>query len=117
MSSTAAIQLEQKVDSAVVHLDSKENNEAEIPLIYQIIQLSEFVRKLKLMVDSASSISFVNLLTWHDLECPKLLPTSRILRAFESQSIHPVGYFKASKQSYGQRSCVSCLAVVVVRVE
>ena len=89
---TAAIQVDQQVHS-VVHLNSKENPEAEIPPIYPIVQLPEFSRKLKLMVDSASPISFVNLLTWHDLDCLKLLPTSRILGAFEGQLILPVGYF------------------------
>ena len=48
---------------------------------------------LRLMVDSASPITFINVKTWQDLEKPKLQSTDRVLGAFEGQPIKPLGYF------------------------
>jgi len=66
----------------------------DIPPIFQVVQLPEFYRKLRLIVDSASPITFVNSKTWLDLDKPNLQPTTHVLGAFEGQPIHPVGYFE-----------------------
>ena len=94
-SSTAVIQSNSahSLESAVVTLcPSQEVN--DIPPIFQMVHLPEFSRKLKLIVDSASPITFVNSKTWLDLDKPKLQTTTRVLGAFEGQPIRPVGYFE-----------------------
>ena len=45
------------------------------------------------MVDSASPITFINIMTWKDLEKPQLQSTDRVLGAFAGQPIKPLGYF------------------------
>ena len=50
---------------------------------------------MKLIVDSASPLTFVNSKTWHDLDKPRLQSTSKVLGAFEGQPINPLGYFEA----------------------
>ena len=77
------------VESAVVTVSPAESV-SDIPPVFQIVDLPEFSRKLKLVVDSASPITFINSKTWLDLNKPKLQSTDRILGAFEGQPIHPV---------------------------
>ena len=76
-----------------------------IPPVFRIVNLSELSKKLRLVVDSASPITFINSKTWLDLNKPKLQATTRVLGAFEGQPIHPVGYFKAkvSREDASQR--------------
>ena len=61
--------------------------------MFQILQLPQLGRHL-CMVDSASPVTFINSATWKDLDQPKLLPTNKVLGAFEGQPIKPLGYFQ-----------------------
>lgn len=63
--------------------------------MFQTLQLHDFERQLKLTVDSASPVAFVNSKTWHDLDKPRLQSTTKVLGAFEGQPINPLGYFEA----------------------
>ena len=63
----------------------------DIPPIFQIVNLSELSKQLRLVVDSASPITFINSRTWSDLSKPELQPTTRVLGG---QSIRLVGYFQ-----------------------
>ena len=60
------------------------------------MQLPKFGKRLRLIVDTASPITFINAKTWIDIGKPKLSSTSRILGAFEGQKIIPIGYFETS---------------------
>ena len=62
--------------------------------MFQILQLPELGRRLRLMVDSASPVTFINSATWKDLDQLKLTSTDRVLGAFEGQLITPLGYFQ-----------------------
>jgi len=84
----------QSPDSAVVPLTNPKQ-ENSIPPMFQILQLPEFERQLKLIVDSASPLTFVNSKTWLDLNKPRLQSTTKVLGAFEGQPIKPLGYFEA----------------------
>ena len=53
----------QSPDSAVVPLSSPQQ-EDHIPPMFQILQLPDFERQLKLIVDSVSSLTFVNSKTY-----------------------------------------------------
>ena len=79
-------------------------------MIFQIVDLPEFSRKLKLVVDSASPITFINSKTWLDLNKPKLQSTDG---AFEGQPIHPVGYFEAKVSQGGEVQNVAVLQIYV----
>ena len=65
----------------------------DIPPMFQILHLPQMQKRLRLMVDSASPITFINAKTWQDLEKPKLQATDRVLGAFEGQPIKPLGFF------------------------
>ena len=81
-------------ESAVVTITQKNKQlQVDIPPMFQILQLTEMQKRLRLMVDSASPITFINVRTWQDLEKPKLQETNRVLGAFEGQLIKPLGYF------------------------
>ena len=82
------------MESVVITVSSAESA-SDIPPVFQIVNLSEFSRKLKLVVHSASPITFINSKTWLDLNKPKLQSTDHVLGAFEGQPIHPVRYFEA----------------------
>ena len=84
----------QSPDSAVVPVSSAKQ-EDHIPPMFQMLKLPDFERQLKLIVDSASPLTFVNSKTWHDLDKPRLQSTSKVLGAFEGQPINPLGYFEA----------------------
>ncbi|XP_065893957.1 uncharacterized protein [Dysidea avara] len=62
--------------------------------MFQILQLPDLGRRLRLMVDSASPVTFINSATWNDLDQPPLTPTNRELNAFEGQQIKPLGCFQ-----------------------
>ena len=83
-----------KSESAVVPLLHSTDTGEEIPPMFQILQLPQLGRRLRLMVDSASPVTFINSATWKDLDQPKLSPTSKVLGAFEGQPIKPLGYFQ-----------------------
>jgi len=81
-------------ESAVVPISQSDKQpHADIPPMFQILHLTEVQKRLRLMLDSASPLTFVNVKTWQDLEKPKLTKTDRILGAFEGQPIKPLGYF------------------------
>jgi len=50
---------------------------------------------LKLIVDSASPLTFVNSKTWFDIDKFRLQSASKVLGAFEGQPIKPLGYLEA----------------------
>ena len=60
--------------------------------MFQTLQLPDFEKQLKLIVDSASPLTFVNSKTWHDLDKPRLQSTTKVLGAFEGQPINPLAY-------------------------
>ena len=62
--------------------------------MFQVLQLPQLGRHLRLMVDSTSPFTFKNSATWEDLNQPKLTTTNRVLGAFEGQPIKPLGYFQ-----------------------
>ena len=73
-------------ESAVVTLKNKQD-EQFIPPVYHVLYLPQLDKRLRLMVDTASPLTFINQKTWQDLQQPKLEPTSKVLGAFEgSQS-------------------------------
>jgi len=77
--------------SAVVALS---HSSKDIPPIFQILQLPELGRRLHLMVDSASTVTFINVATRDDLDQPPMTPANRGLSGFEGQQIKPLGYFQ-----------------------
>ena len=91
--STAVVQSTYSADSAVVTL-SPTQEVKDIPPMWQLVNLPSFARQLRLVVDLASPVTFVNSKTWSDLDKPKPQPTKRVLGAFEGQPIHPMGYFQ-----------------------
>ena len=91
-SSTAVVQSGHSTDSTVVTV-SPSLEVDDIPPMFQILQLHKFVRQLRLVVDSASPVTFVNSRSWKDLDKPKLQSTTKVLGAFEGQPIHLIGYF------------------------
>ena len=93
-STTAVVQSSHQPESAVVTLSHSTDTSDEIPPMFQILQLPKFGRRLRLMVDSASPVTFINSATWKDLDQPKLMSTNRVLGAFEGQPIKPLGYFQ-----------------------
>ena len=76
----------QAPDSAVVPL-SNPQQEAHIPPMFQTLLLPEFERQLKLIVDSASPLTFVNSKTWLDL-CRQTQPLKYWVHLKASPSIH-----------------------------
>ena len=93
-STTAVVNSSSQPESAVVTLSHSTDTTKEIPPMFQILQLPELGRRLRLMVDSASPVTFINSATWKDLDQPKLTSTDRVLGAFEGQSITPLVYFQ-----------------------
>ena len=94
-SKTAVVTQQQLDKSAVVPISqSSKQLQNDIPPMFQILHLTEKQKRLCLMVDSASPITFINVKTWQDLEKPpKLQSTDRVLGAFKGQPIKPLGYF------------------------
>ena len=111
-SSTAVIQSAHSSDSAVVTLSPSQET-TDIPPIFQIVNLPEFSRKLRLVVDSASPIIFVNANTWLDLNKPESHPTTLVLGAFEGQPIYSVGWFEAKVSQNDAPQNVEILQICV----
>ena len=87
----------------------------DIPPMFQILHLTQMQKKLRLMVDSASPITFINVKTWQDLEKPELQSTDRVLGAFEGQPIKPLGYFLTPVSREDDTSKSTMLAIHVSR--
>ena len=82
-------------ESAVVPISqSSKQPQVEIHPMFQILHLTQMQKRSRLMVDSASPMTFINVKTWQDLEKPKLQSTDRVLGAFEGQPIKPLGSYK-----------------------
>jgi len=79
--------------AAVVTVNKKDEDQ-DIPPIFQTVYLPQLDKHLHLIVNTASPLTFINLKNWQDLQKPKLEPTTRVLGAFEGQSIKPIGYFQ-----------------------
>ena len=93
-STTAVVNFSSQPESAVVTLSHSTDTTKEIPPIFQILKLPQLGRHLRLMVDSASPVTFINSATWKELDQPKLTSTDRALGAFEGQPITPLDYFQ-----------------------
>ena len=91
---TAVVNSSPQPESAVVTLSHSTNTTEDIPPMFQVLQLPQLGRRLRLMVDSASPVTFINSATWEDLNQPKLTTTNRVLGAFEGQPIKPLGCFQ-----------------------
>ena len=81
--------------------------------MFQVLQLPQFGRRLCLMVDSASPVTFINLTTWKDSDQPKLTTTNRVLGAFEGQPIKPLGYFETLVKCVDLPSQTTVLSIYV----
>ena len=81
-SSTTVVQSGHSIDLVVVTVSPSLEID-DIPPMFQILQLHKFTRQLRLVVDSASPVTFVNSRTWKDLDKPKFQPTSKVLGSFE----------------------------------
>ena len=91
---TVVITEQQLSESAVVTISQNSKQlQVDIPPMFQILHLPQMQKRLCLMVDSASPITFINIMTWKDLEKPQLQSTDQVLGAFEGQPIKPLGYF------------------------
>ena len=99
----------QAPDSAVAPL-SNPQHEAHIPPMFQTLLLPGLERQLKLIVDSASPLTFVNSKT---LDKSRLQSTTKVLGAFEGQPINPLGYFEAKvvRQDDSTKSAVITIYV------
>lgn len=104
---TGAVQTNNAEHSAVIGITSTEI----VPPYYATLELPELSRKMKLMVDSGSSASFLTKATWNDLDCPKLQPVSKDLKlhAFGGQAIRPIGQFTSKVKCGSQMSDVTFL--------
>ena len=67
---TAAVH-NQPLESAVVTVN-KSRGDQDIPPAFQVVYLPQLDKRLQLIVDTASPITFINLKTWQDLQKPKL---------------------------------------------
>ena len=114
-STTAVVNSSHKAESAVVPLSHSTDTGEEIPPMFQILQLPQLGRRLRLMVDSASPVTFINSATWKDLDQPKLSPTSKVLGAFEGQPIKPLGYFQTLVKREDLPSQTAMLSICVSR--
>ena len=112
-SATAAVH-NQPLESAVVTVNKKEEVQ-DIPPAFQTLYLPQLDKRLRLIVDTASPITFINLKTWRDLQKPKLEPTTRVLGAFEGQPIKPVGYFQTEVVRQEDSSQSAMLRIYVSR--
>ena len=97
--STAAIQEiipEQPLDSAVIAVNkTADSDDRHIPPVFQTVYLPELDKHLRLVIDTASPLTFINIKTLHQ---PKLEVTTKVLGAFEGLPIHTIGYFQTTVQ-------------------
>ena len=112
-STTAVVNSSPQPESAVVTLSHSMNTTEDIPPMFQVLQLPQFSRRLRLMVDSASPVTFINSATWKDLDQPKLTTTNRVLGAFEGQPIKPPGYFETLVKREDLPSQTTVLSIYV----
>ena len=91
---TAVVNSFPQPESAVVTLSHSTNTTEDIPPMFQVLQLPQLGRHPRLMVDSASLVTFINSATRKDLNQPKLTTTNRALGPFEGQPIQPLVYFQ-----------------------
>ena len=80
-STIAVVNSSSQPELAVITLSHSTDTTKEIPPMFQILQFPELGRRLLLMVDSASPVTFINSATRKDLEQPKLTSTDRVLEA------------------------------------
>ena len=99
-------------ESAVVTLKNKQD-EQFIPPVYHVLYLPQLDKRLRLMVDTASPLTFINQKTWQDLQQPKLEPTSKVLGAFEGQPIKPIRYFETQVQRTDDPNWCAVLKIYV----
>ena len=112
-SATAAVH-NHPLESAVV-IVNKSRGDQDIPPAFQVVYLPQLDKRLRLIVDTASPITFINLKTWQDLQKPKLENTTRVLGAFEGQPIKPVGYFQTTVVRQDDPSQSAMLKIYVSR--
>ena len=85
-SSIALVVYNQSPELAVVTV-TKTQEKQFIFTSLSCLYLLQIDKRLHLMVDVASLLTFINQKTWQNLQQPKLEPTSRVLGAFEGQPI------------------------------
>ena len=115
--STAAVQgPEQPLDSAVITINkTADSDDRHIPPVFQTIYLPELDKRLRLVIDTASPLTFINTKTWADLHQPKLEATTKVLGAFEGQPIHPIGYFQTTVQHQDDPTISSLLKIYITQ--
>ena len=64
---------------------------------------------------SLTTLTFINLRTWEDLQKPKLESTTRVLGAFEGQPIKPIGYFQTEVARQEDPTQSAMLSIYVSR--
>ena len=101
-------------ESAVVTIN-KTQEEQFIPPMYHTLYLPQLDKRLRLMIDTASPLTFINHRTWQDLQQPKLEPTSRVLDTFECQPIQPIGYFQTQVQRINDPGKPTVVTIYVSR--
>ena len=117
--STAAVQEvipEQPLDSAVITIGkTADSDDRHIPPIFQTVYLPELDKRLRLVIDTASPLTFINTKIWTDLHQSKLEATTKVLGAFEGQPIHPIGYFLTTVQRQDDPTISSLLKIYVTQ--
>ena len=117
--STAVVQEaspELSLDLAVISVSKAANSEDQhIPPVFQTFLLPELDKCLRLVVDKASALTFINTKTWKDLYRPKLEATANILGIFEGQPIHSIGYFHTTVQCQDDPGQTSLMKIYVTQ--
>ena len=117
--STAAVQEiipEQSLDSTVITINkTADSDDKHIPPVFQTVYLPELDKCLRLVIDTASPLTFINTKTWADLHQPKPEATTKVLGAFEGQPIHPIGYFQTTVQRQDDPTISSLLKIYVTQ--
>ena len=101
-------------ESAVVTIN-KTQEEQFVPPMYHILYLPQLDKRLRLMIDTASPLTFINQKTWQEFQQLKLEPMSRVLGAFEGQPIQPMGYFHTQVQQTDEPGKSTMLTIYVSR--
>ena len=117
--STAAVQdviPEQSLDSAVITVNkTADSDNKHIPPVFQTVYLPELDKRLGLVIDTASPLTFINTKTWADLQQPKPEATTKMLGAFEGQPIYPIGHFQTTVQHQDVPTISSLLKIYVTQ--
>ena len=114
-STTAVVTYNQPPPESAVVTINKTQEEQFVPPMYHILYLPQLDKRLRLMIDTASPLTFINQKTWQELQQPKLEPTSRVLGAFEGQPIQPMGYFNTQVQRTDEPGKSTMLTIYVSR--